>query len=60
MFCDPLLRIEIDESRAMNKQTERPNIIEDFTQESEEEEDSDWITPLKETLGTFMVFVLKK
>lgn len=41
MFCDPLLRIEIDESRAMNKQTERPNIIEDFTQESEEEEDSD-------------------
>ncbi|CAI9286486.1 unnamed protein product [Lactuca saligna] len=40
VFCDPLLRIEIDESRAMNKQTERPNIIEDFTQESEEE-DSD-------------------
>ncbi|CAH1425687.1 unnamed protein product [Lactuca virosa] len=40
VFCDPLLRIEIDESRSMNKQTERPNIIEDFTQESEEE-DSD-------------------
>ncbi|KAI3815021.1 hypothetical protein L1987_14672 [Smallanthus sonchifolius] len=40
VVCDPLLKIEIEESHAMNQQTSRPNIIEDFTQDSENE-DSD-------------------
>ncbi|XP_071691925.1 E3 SUMO-protein ligase MMS21-like [Rutidosis leptorrhynchoides] len=40
VVCDPLLRVEIEESRAMNEQTARPNIIEDFT-EGSEAEDSD-------------------
>lgn len=41
VVCDPLLRVEIEESRAMNEQTARTNIIEDFTEDSEVE-DSDW------------------
>ncbi|KAD2393910.1 hypothetical protein E3N88_40887 [Mikania micrantha] len=40
VVCDPLLRIEIEESRAMDQQTSRPEVIEDFTQYSENE-DSD-------------------
>ncbi|KAK1414332.1 hypothetical protein QVD17_30076 [Tagetes erecta] len=40
VVCDALLKIEIEESRAMNQQSCRPDIIEDFTQESENE-DSD-------------------
>ncbi|KAK9050415.1 hypothetical protein SSX86_030616 [Deinandra increscens subsp. villosa] len=35
VLCDPLLHIEIDESRSMNKQTSKPNIIEDFTEDSD-------------------------
>lgn len=38
VMCDPLLRIEIDEARAMSKQTAATEVIEDFT-ELEEEED---------------------
>lgn len=38
MVCDPLLRIEIDEMHAMSKQTDMPNVIEDFTELNEEEE----------------------
>lgn len=40
VVCDPLLRLEIEESCAMNKQTVRPNVIEDFTDDLEQE-DSD-------------------
>lgn len=40
VVCDPLLRVEIEESRTMNEQTARTNIIEDFTEDSEAE-DSD-------------------
>nr|XP_043626296.1 E3 SUMO-protein ligase MMS21 [Erigeron canadensis] len=37
VVCDPLLLIEIEESRAMNKDTIPPNIIEDFTEDTDEE-----------------------
>ncbi|KAJ0103564.1 hypothetical protein Patl1_04739 [Pistacia atlantica] len=37
VVCDPLLRVEIDEMRSMNKQSSRPNVIEDCTGLDEEE-----------------------
>ncbi|KAF5787177.1 putative E3 SUMO-protein ligase Nse2 (Mms21) [Helianthus annuus] len=37
VVCDPLLHIEIEESRAMNQRASKPNIIEDFTGDSENE-----------------------
>ncbi|KAI7750393.1 hypothetical protein M8C21_013410, partial [Ambrosia artemisiifolia] len=37
VVCDPLLHVEIEESRAMNKRTSNPDIIEDFTGDSENE-----------------------
>uniref|UniRef100_A0A5B7BW82 Putative E3 SUMO-protein ligase MMS21 isoform X1 n=1 Tax=Davidia involucrata TaxID=16924 RepID=A0A5B7BW82_DAVIN len=37
VVCDPLLLIEIDEAHSMNKQTARPDIIEDFTELEEED-----------------------
>ncbi|GMN54454.1 hypothetical protein TIFTF001_023575 [Ficus carica] len=39
VVCDPLLRIEIEESRAMNKQTGTTEVIEDFTELDEEGDD---------------------
>ncbi|EXB75035.1 hypothetical protein L484_012159 [Morus notabilis] len=36
VMCDPLLRIEIDEVRAMSKQTAATEVIEDFTELEEE------------------------
>lgn len=38
VVCDPLLIIEIGEFRTMTEQTERPNIVEDFTLDSEDED----------------------
>lgn len=38
VVCDPLLIIEIGEFRTMTEQTERPNIVEDFTLDSDEED----------------------
>ncbi|KAA8526804.1 hypothetical protein F0562_008967 [Nyssa sinensis] len=37
VVCDPLLLIEIDEERSMNKQSARPDIIEDFTELEDED-----------------------
>lgn len=37
VVCDPLLLVEIEESCAMNEQNSRPQIIEDFTEDSENE-----------------------
>ncbi|XP_076904722.1 E3 SUMO-protein ligase MMS21-like [Bidens hawaiensis] len=37
VVCDALLHIEIEESRAMNQRASKPNIIEDFTEDSENE-----------------------
>lgn len=41
VVCDPLLRIEIEEMKAMSKQSGPTNIIEDFTDLNEEEEESE-------------------
>lgn len=41
VVCDPLLRIEIEEMKATSKQTGPTNIIEDFTDLNEEEEESE-------------------
>ncbi|PWA50891.1 E3 SUMO-protein ligase Nse2 (Mms21) [Artemisia annua] len=38
VVCDPLLIIEIGEFRTMTEQNERPNIVEDFTLDSDEED----------------------
>lgn len=37
VVCDALLHVEIEESRAMNQRASKPNIIEDFTEDSENE-----------------------
>ncbi|KAK6946677.1 Zinc finger, MIZ-type [Dillenia turbinata] len=39
VICDPLLLIEIDELRSMSKNTIRPEIIEDFTDLDDDNED---------------------
>lgn len=39
VVCDPLLRIEIDEMQAMSKQTATRDIIEDFTDQLNEEDE---------------------
>lgn len=41
VVCDPLLCIEIEEMKAMSKQSGATNIIEDFTDLNEEGEDSE-------------------
>lgn len=40
MVCDPLLRIEIEEMKAMSKETDPDNIIEDVTELDDEDEES--------------------
>lgn len=37
VVCDPLLLIEIDEMRSMNKESTRRDVIEDFTELDEED-----------------------
>ncbi|KAK1396998.1 E3 SUMO-protein ligase MMS21 [Heracleum sosnowskyi] len=41
VVCDPLLRIEIEEMKALSKQSGPTNVIEDFTDLNEEEEESE-------------------
>ena len=38
-MCDPLLLIEIEEKRAMSRQTATAEVIEDFTELDETEDD---------------------
>lgn len=37
MVCDPLLLVEIEEMSLLNKQSARPDVVEDFTATDDEE-----------------------
>lgn len=38
VVCDPLLVVEIEEMRCISRQTARANVVEDFTELDEEED----------------------
>ncbi|KAL6999569.1 hypothetical protein U1Q18_000728 [Sarracenia purpurea var. burkii] len=38
VVCDPLLLVEIDEMRLLNKQSAKPDVVEDFTELDEEDD----------------------
>lgn len=37
MVCDPLLLVEIEEMSSLNKQSVRPDVVEDFTETDNED-----------------------